>query len=419
MSDEVVLGQIETCCAPSVIEMQSTFIASGTSNGQERPLKSATRCAPARRMPIATFAWITVFCAACGQPPPPFVPGEARLWDLNTNELQHRFEALGRAVTFAAFTPDGATLITSSVGDQELSITPVVRFWNATTGKYQASLPRGTCNGTCIALAPNGKMLATGNTEGTTFLFDVPTGGLVAKFEGHASPIIAVAFSPDSKTVASAGKDEVVRLWDTSTHRLRTMLRGHRGSMGQLLFSPDGKTLATTPRTEFVVVLWDLETGQERATLSASGILAFSPNGRTLATLRPDDAVRIWDISAAKECAKLEVQNPAARILKFSPDGKTIATTSHGVLVNLSHAGDGREIGELRGHKDIVRCVAFSPDGSTLATGSRDGVVMVWNLSTNRPIATLRGHVRTVYCIAFSPDGRSLIVGAGDIEPHI
>ena len=54
-----------------------------------------------------------------------------------------------------------------------------------------------------------------------------------------------VAFSPDGKTLASANTDGTVCLWNVSSHKPSGKpLQGHKNEVWGLAFSPDGKTLS-------------------------------------------------------------------------------------------------------------------------------------------------------------------------------
>ena len=79
------------------------------------------------------------------------------------------------------------------------------------------------------------------------------------------------------------------------------MLEGHTQTVTSLAFSPDGRRLASGS-IYGSVNLWDLDTGEEVATLPnhdgpVHGV-AFSPDGETLATATagwaPAQAVRFW-----------------------------------------------------------------------------------------------------------------------------
>src|SRR4051794_36873097 len=67
--------------------------------------------------------------------------------------------------------------------------------------------------------------------------------------------VYSVAFSPDGKTLVSGSGDGAVRLWDVATGEERATFKGHL-LVTCVAFSPDGKTIASGSR-EGTIRLWD------------------------------------------------------------------------------------------------------------------------------------------------------------------
>jgi WD40 repeat protein len=150
-----------------------------------------------------------------------------------------------------------------------------------------------------------------------------------------------MAFSPDGKTLALGGPAITLRDARTGT-KTGTLQAGAQERFARLAFSADGKTLTSVspasaplggldvrelwtgePKTgdDFVGVRvrhWDLGTGRETAEavirISAGArpnrkwppearpgadVVALSPDLTTMAAAGPDNAVRVWDLTAA------------------------------------------------------------------------------------------------------------------------
>ena len=143
------------------------------------------------------------------------------------------------------------------------------------------------------------------------------------------------------------------------------------------------------------VKVWDVGTGQERATLKghtdAVSSVALSGDGKTLVSGSVDGTVRVWDVGTGQERATLKGHTAAVLSVALSGDGKT--------LVSGSDDGQSRSGTWARGRnappsRDIRpgRSVALSGDGKTLVSGSYDNTVKVWDVGTGQERATLKGH---------------------------
>ena len=156
------------------------------------------------------------------------------------------------------------------------------------------------------------------------------------------------------------------------------------------------------------MVVWNVESGQEKATLQGHmgsvNSVAFSPDGTTLASGTLEGTVVVWDVASGREKATLQGQGHTNRVysVAFSPDGTTLASGGSDGRVVLWDVARGEAKAALQGgHTGWVNSVVFSPDGTALASGGHDSTVVLWDVASGQKNATLHGHTGSVRSVVF------------------
>ena len=181
------------------------------------------------------------------------------------------------------------------------------------------AMPGHTSYVTGLALA--GDQLISGSYDGNLIWWNAKTRAQVRKFKAHDKWIRDVVASPDGKIIATVGDDMVCRLWDAESAKLKHELRGHAAmtptQFSSMLytctFTADGQLLATADRVGHLVI-WDVSSGKQVATVEAPGLytwdgkqrirsiggvrgLAFSPDGKVLAAGGIDQVANVDGLS--------------------------------------------------------------------------------------------------------------------------
>lgn len=136
--------------------------------------------------------------------------GQVRLWEVETGMLQHTLTGHKGKVTTVAFAPDGTRVISAGDG--------TVRVWNVQTGALQWTL-----TGTADAFSPDGTTVAWG-WGSRVRLADVQTGTVRHTLTGHSGRVTAVAFAPNGTLLASSSVDGTTKLWHVKSGRLLATL---------------------------------------------------------------------------------------------------------------------------------------------------------------------------------------------------
>src|SRR5262249_26597990 len=135
------------------------------------------------------------------------------------------------------------------------------------------------------------------------------------------------------------------------------------GNSGSVRFSPDDKLVAFVDRQFAAIRLWEIATNREVAVLNLTwpNFVRFSNDRQTLLAAT-DRAVRIWNLTAAREKIDLGTHVGGVSGAAFSPDGKLLASACNDRTARIYDAATGRLVQELTGLGAEVASVAFSPD---------------------------------------------------------
>jgi WD40 repeat protein len=153
--------------------------------------------------------------------------GDVIRFNALTGREQSRFHADGRTleqkkrfvknpdgyISTAAFSTDGRTLVSSTVGR--------VDVWDVEAGTLRRRIRRDNANGSILALAPNGKLLATADLphggyvgEDRIRFHDIDTGEQVFALELVDDQARVLAFSPDGTRLLAGFQRGSAIVWD-------------------------------------------------------------------------------------------------------------------------------------------------------------------------------------------------------------
>jgi WD40 repeat protein len=204
-------------------------------------------------------------------------------------------ERIGGGWSFAIFSPDGKTLLSSNGGNP-------LYLWDVATaaklhelGQTPQPFERGRMQVSAAAFSPDGTVLAmacslppilagfrvhNAPNSGTTFnayhagpptqfirFWDPATGKVIGEFKGPKHPVGCLAFSADG-TILAAGPSLLgstpepekrhIFLYEAGCGRLIHELPGHRGGVTSLAFSPDNRLLVSAGMEDPTGSVWDI-----------------------------------------------------------------------------------------------------------------------------------------------------------------
>lgn len=389
-------------------------------------------------------------------------------WDWkNSQRPQALFDTLGRWPKIA-LSPGGDFLAVGCDTDRRGGKDGHTWIYDALTGQLKYTL---AASGGCVALSPDGHLLATGSWANSVKLWN-PMSGKLWGVLTNVPKVVALAFSPDGKKLAVCDNTDIPGLWmfNLATGQRQRLASGHEGAIWETAFSPDGEHLATASSDQ-TVREWDLKTGQEcgrlRGHLFAVNKVVYSPDGRTIASGGNDGTLRLWHATSAggrarqpsvgrSEGLNLIPPPPGMDLAGFYADGQYIsATTRNGQTALLKlpdlalgniHPVQGRALGFseqgtilstlamvtnaqsrfaverwsvpalkhlqrflLRDYPEALGRISLSTDGRWLAAEAGGGTVLCWNLDGGgSPLRLRMSNQDPIRSLAWSPDDRRL-----------
>ncbi|MFJ5775476.1 helix-turn-helix domain-containing protein [Streptomyces sp. NPDC093094] len=340
------------------------------------------------------------------------------------HERTARSQALAvRSTSLAGGRPEASMLLAEEAYRTETTAEARGALLSTQAQPFSARLTghRGPVN--TVALTPDGRLLASGGSDGTVRLHRTADRVPVATLR-LPGRVRAVAFAPDGRTLAATSTAGPVRLYGTAADgtaggaRPSRPLPGATAGARALSFDPRGGRLAVAA-DDGTVQVWRLgRTPRREAVLEGHAgtvdALAHTPDGRRLLSVGADGTVRLWDPDRARPLAVLRGHTGEVLGLAVAPDGRTAASGGTDRTVRLWDLAGRRTTATLTGHGDDVNAVAYTPDGTTVVSAGGDGTTRLWDVRAARPVATLAGHTDYVLSVAVDPAGRRLATAGFD-----
>jgi WD40 repeat protein len=363
-------------------------------------------------------------------------PGRIELLEVATGKrLQMLSCDPAHRPAFMDFSADGTRL--ASAGGNVWEGDHTVRLWDLTRGRELLRLDGHGAPISSIAIAPDGKSIATAAEDGFIHVWERRSGRHLHRLEAHHGDL-EVAFTNDGQRFASWGSwrgDGILRVWDARSWQALRQIELPSADDYWTGISGDGKTAVSRDLNVRATLFHNLATGKiERkiAVLGDSWPMLFSPAG---------DYVVCHDGSLWK-CADKKLLVQLGRFgwprpsVNFRADGRTLMAAvvaplpggfdvrsdppaDEMVIVDTVAARELRRFGSKEHERHALDVAALSPDGKMVISARSGGaegrqVIVLWETETGQERGGFVGHVGRTSAIAIGADGRFFVTGSGD-----
>jgi WD40 repeat protein len=256
-----------------------------------------------------------------------------------------------------AFSPDGRWL--AAVGGNSCQFGEL-QLWNVAERKLERSVEIGFDVLYGVSFSPNGQLVAFGSAEKSVYVYRVPGGEQVLKFDNHSDWVFGTTFTRDSKILVTTSRDRAIKSVEIATGNFMDDVnyQVYNGGYLALARNPQSDDVAVAGE-EGLIRYYSIHKKQAR-TMNREDYnllrtfprrvagpvyaLAFSPDGTALAEAGQTPEVRIFSIEDGKERAGFRVPSGSVHALAWHPDGKQVAVSGFDGSVRLYDASSGNLI---------------------------------------------------------------------------
>lgn len=372
-------------------------------------------------------------------PDRPYVPETEKALRLSACKENAILRGHAGAVSFAAFSPDGKFIASTSLSDR------TVKLWDARNGAILYTLsnkldvkynsvsfsPKGNYvyarnnhNGGCwncktgeflgrisfnkVGYLPNGGLLpvVTDDKAYHDLLFQMLICDSFATFDGK---LLAIPF--DDKTSGEKG----LQVWDAE---MNTLLYRIVGEIRCAAFNYQGDKLITCDMSDRVI-LWDMKDGSVIQTVKApnySLYSTFKPDGQFVLVASTDGAIYMYSVPDLVLFRKFEGHARECYSAIFSSDGKQLVSAAKDSIVRIWESEPYKPSFSIDTHNHhCSELLKYCPDGEHIISAGINQTICMWNIKNGETIHSYRGLKRILdSSVCFSPDGKWLLSADGE-----
>lgn len=339
------------------------------------------------------------------------------------------------------------------------------RLWNA-TGGVVAQLGNHTQPVKAIAARDDDALLATGDAEGTVWIWNSANGAAEGVVAAHPAAISALAFSQDRSSLITAAADGVIRSWtlplprqkpaageespkpkwefkvpdNTAVAQLRRLSQDQGilvvtaggaqilrlkwdGTAGTAINSPagairrldvaagGGRFLATSDAGHIHVFAADGTLQKSIPPIAGLTSAKFDREGKQLLICDGQPRVRIMSVETSRVQEEIPLATPCFEADWIGAAQASVIAIGAANEATLAHRSLLRLWDEMPGG---ATSVAFVPNQPQMLAAGADGRIRLWSFTDGAIVRTFEGPAASVAEIAVTPNGQTLCAVGDD-----
>ncbi|CAM4649213.1 unnamed protein product [Leuciscus chuanchicus] len=331
------------------------------------------------------------------------------------------------------------TEMTNKTSTQIQESKPQTMKWSRMSGqvcripnKPMQSFRGGQMGCFTLRFSHDGRALAAACADRDSFpiiIYDIPSGKVLASFNGHLSVVYDLCWSRDDKDLLTASSDGTVRMWNVE--RLQSLAHKtlpHPSFVYCAQFHPQAQSLVVTGGYDGVLRVWNVDIQDVNGQLLQEfdghktfiNSLCFDPEGSRMFSGDNSGLIIVWGTkvvpgsrralssqwSIEREIKEADLNGISINSLEVHPNGRRLlihAKDSVLRVMDLRIFAVKKYIGATNYRERINS--TFTPCGSFIFSGSEDGLAYVWNSETGDQVAVYSElcYSSAIRAVAFHP----------------
>ncbi|MHC9540899.1 MAG: protein kinase [Vulcanimicrobiota bacterium] len=237
---------------------------------------------------------------------------------------------------------------------------------------------------TSVTISSDEKSVMINRNDGVCRVMDLTTGAKkyeIARYCRHPKGIVSVSMSPDEKWAATGGNDNIIILWELESGSVSRRFEGHGSPVIEVRFSGDLRYLMSAEKNGYFKI-WDIEQGECIRTFG-NGTLAEKArydSGERLLFTFGEGVAEVWDVPHSRLIRSLRFPDKDdALSISFSACGRWIVTGSRKDMGLKLWNDAGRCVRTFSGHSDYVSSTLLGSDAA-FALSAQSGKIMHWQI---------------------------------------